>query len=100
MDTLSVYADDQSPDQAGEPTEEEVDPIYYNALPNIMAVATCGFESVEINVFDNKFNVNKDFSAMYIVISDMSVVMIFVLFVFILERKQKRFEELYKDYMI
>lgn len=47
-----------------------------------------------------KFIVTKDFSAMFIVITDMLVVFVIVVFIFIIERKKARYQELYKDYMI
>ena len=47
-----------------------------------------------------KFIVTKDFSAMFIVITDMVAVFVFVVFIFILERKKSRYQQLYKDYMI
>lgn len=101
LDSFNLVSDDTAPDSNVDGVDDENDPIYYNAQPNIMAVATCGFENVEITIFGKtKFKIDKDFSSMYIVITDMVVVCIFVLFIFVLEKKQRRYEELYKDYMI
>jgi len=47
-----------------------------------------------------KIVVTKDFSAMFIVITDIVAVCVFVLFIIILERKKNQYEQLYKDYMI
>ena len=64
-------------------------------------MATCGFENMEIVLGEGtKFIVTKDFSAMFIVITDMLVVFVIVVFIFIIERKKARYQELYKDYMI
>jgi len=101
LDSFGIGSDDSAPDSVVDSADDDLDPIYYNAQPNIMAVATCAFENVEVTLFGKtKFMVDKDFSSMYIVITDIVVVSVFVLFIFILEKKQRRFEELYKDYMI
>jgi len=101
VDSFGLVADDSAPDSNLDGADEENDPIYYNAQPNVIAVATCGFENVEVTIFGKtKFKIDKDFSSLYIVITDIVVVSIFVLFIFILEKKQGRFQELYKDYMI
>ena len=76
------------------------EPIKTDAVPYIYGVATCGLESVDLHFGKSVMTIDKDFSAAYIVTTDIVCVTIFVLFIFVLQRKQKRFEELYKDYSI
>jgi len=67
---------------------EQKDPIYYHARPNIYAVATCGYDEIEIAIGDNKFTVHKNISSLFIVISDMVIIFFFVMFIFILDNKK------------
>ena len=80
--------------------QEQGDPIYYNAKPNILAVATCSYDKIEISIGENNILVPKDFSSLMIVISDMVIIFFFVMFIFILDVKKEKFQNLYKDYMI
>lgn len=67
------------------------DPIYYHARPNIFAVATCGYDEIEIDLGGNVFTLHKNISSVFIVISDMVIIFFFVIFIFILDKKKERF---------
>lgn len=56
---------------------------------------TLGFDSYKID-----FSVSQDVSALVIVSLNMLIVIIFVYFIFVLDRKQHDFAEVYKDYSI
>ena len=43
------------------------------------------------------FPVHQDFSALFIVLTDMGVVLIYILFIYVLDAKQNRFADFYKD---
>ncbi len=70
--------------------------------PNIIILGVCKMEEVDIEIaWGGKvywaFPVHQDFSALYIVITYMAIVLIYIFFIYILDAKQNRFADFYKD---
>ena len=79
-------------DDDGEEQTKQIMALDQGKHPNIVLLGICKMEEVDIEIKLGgtvywAFPVHQDVSALYIVITDMSIVLIYILFIYILDAK-------------